>query len=439
MITPLKLLFLAHPFPPFRTIASVRTWNIAKYLARSGWDITVVTIHPSLLRHVDHPKETDANLEREGIRRILTGHRWRCLVPDDLKWWNQGLGWLVGGVCRRIARHRGIEREIGWIKAAEQACSALTSEDVDLILASGPPFASFKLAKRLSERLGRPYVLDYRDPWTRRSRSARQARAAAVREEERLLAGCAAVTVVSPSMSLAMDRRFGLGPKLHVVTNGYDPEEPACVEPYNFDHFAIVYAGNFYARWLVISPVMAALKRLEKITNRRDAKYYFHYYGVQEKHVREEAERFGVMERVVLHGNVPRAEALSAIRGAGVAVVISSVAEEATLYLKGVVTGKIFEILGLGTPILLIAPAGSDIQTIVETAGGARSFTGKDIDGMAAFLSDAMFGRIPERKDSTAYAWPSIIKGLDAVLREAAEKRLQPMHGRQLDHDQQTV
>ena len=163
-----KLLFLACYFPPARAISSVRTWNIAKHLTRLGWDVTVVTLDPSLWRRAEHPEEVEASLEREGVRRILTDHSWRCLVPDQLNCWNQGLGWFAGGVCRRITRRLSIDSGVGWVKAVERACSTLTAKDVDVILASGSPFSAFKLAKRLSDRLGRPYVLDYRDPWTGR-------------------------------------------------------------------------------------------------------------------------------------------------------------------------------------------------------------------------------------------------------------------------------
>jgi hypothetical protein len=46
-----KLLFLVWNFTPVQTIGSVRTWNIAKHLARLGWDVTVVTPEPKLWRH----------------------------------------------------------------------------------------------------------------------------------------------------------------------------------------------------------------------------------------------------------------------------------------------------------------------------------------------------------------------------------------------------
>jgi glycosyltransferase involved in cell wall biosynthesis len=414
-----RLLFLTWNFPPANAVACIRTWSIAKYLARLGWDVTVVTPHPSVWRHVEDPQETEANIEREGIQRILTSQRWRCLAPHRLNCWNQGIGWFLGGVCRNVASSLGIYDQIGWswIRAADQACSPLTARDVDVILASGPPFATYRLAKRLSDRLGRPYVLDYRDPWTGRPYVARPPRPATVREEARVLASCAAITIVSPSWSLALERQFGVGAKLHLVTNGYDVEELTRVEPYAFDHFAIVYAGTFSPPKRVISPVMAALKLLNESAHGRSPQWYFHYYGIDHNHVTEAAKRFGLMERVVLHGMVPRTEALSALRGAGIAVVITSVFEEASLDDKGMVTGKVFEIMALGTPALLVTPSDSDVRGIAESTGFAKSFTGSDTHGMASFLRDAMLGRNPKLKNLEAYAWPNIAKKVDAILR----------------------
>jgi glycosyltransferase involved in cell wall biosynthesis len=414
-----KLLFLARSFPPARLSSCVRTWNMAKYLARLGWDVTVVTLRPSVWRNVDSPEATALQLRREGIRRILTDHRWRCLFPDSLRCWNQGVGWLIGGVCRKIARRLGIDTGIGWIKSVERACSTLNANDVDVILATGKPFAAFTLAKRLSDRLHRPYVLDYRDPWNGNPHSLRSTRKSVIQEEARLLADCAGVTIVSPSWGEALDRSFGLGPKLHVISNGYDPEDLTGVTPHHFGHFAIVYTGGFYPPKRVISPILAALKCLEETTHGKDGEWRFHHYGGQDDHVREEARRFGVTERVVLHGNVPRAEALAAVKGAGIAVVITSIGEGATIAERGIMTGKVFEPLGLGTPILLVAPPGSDVEILAKTTGIARRFAGSDVAGIVSFLAETMSGWPFEPKNLDAYAWTNIAKQLDTVLRKA--------------------
>jgi glycosyltransferase involved in cell wall biosynthesis len=386
---------------------------MAKYLARLGWQLTVVTPDPSLWRKVEDVEKVNRDVDREGIGRILTGFRWRCLAPEQLKCWNEGLGWVAGGICRRTTAYLRIDRSIGWIKAAERACSDLAAEDVDVILASSPPFGVFTLAQRLSDRLGRPYVLDYRDLW---SKNAHDPMPFARRKEAHLVQGCAAITTVSPTWGLIMQNEFEVTSKLHVIPNGYDPEELTDIKPYDFGHFAIVYTGVFYPPARVISPVMAALRRVKERADGQIKKWCFHYYGPDDNHVREEAERFAIMDRVIIHGNVSRKEALTATRGAGVAVVITSVAKRASLEENGIMTGKVYEALGLGARILSIAPTGSDIRTIDEDSGMARTFVGDDIDGIASFLTDAISDSTARTVSREHYAWPHIAQDMDKVL-----------------------
>jgi glycosyltransferase involved in cell wall biosynthesis len=416
-----KLLFLAYYFPPMNVSACVRTWNVAKYLVRSGWDVTVVTPNPSVWRNADNPEKVAEDLDVEGIRRLLTGHQWRCLSPGHLKCWDTGMGWFIGGVCRKVSTYFGVEREIGWRDEAEKVCATLSSQDVDLILASGAPFVNFELAKRLARKLGCAYVLDYRDPWLVHPKCRRAARETLLRVESALVEESSAVTVVSESL---LSRQLKMGPTLHVITNGFDPEELSDVEPYEFGHFAIIYAGNFYFPKRVITPVMQALKRLKEKETPRKVQWKFHYYGVHGDHVREEAQKFCVSERVVIHGRVSRTQALSAVRGSSVAVVITSVLEEKAEQDGGIVTGKLFESLGMKVPTMVIGPLGSDVERILETTGLARHVTAGNIDGMVSFLEELMSGKVPPAKNPEMYAWPNIIGKLDAVLRNVVGKKL---------------
>ncbi len=389
----------------------------------------MVTPDPSVWRNLEDCEKVSMELEAEGINRILTPHRWRCLVPDHLNCWDQNLGWFAGGVCRTIARHIGIDRQVGWFKAAEQACSHLRPNDVDVILASGSPFGAFKLAKRLSDRLGRPYVLDYRDPWTGNPHVDRTPRPATIREEASLLQGCAAATIVSPSWAADLDRCYGVGAKLHVVTNGYDSGEMDAVKPYDFGHCAIVYTGNFYPPKRTISPFLAVLKRLNESFNENSRKWYFHYFGSQEQHVRDQADRFGLNDRIVLHGKVTRGETLSAVKGASLAVVITTIDEQGSSEELGMVTGKIFEAIGLGTPVLLITPKGSDAAAITAPTGLVKSFTGADIQGMALFLKDVIRGETPRPNNVEVVSWPTLSKSLDMVLRNAISSNADVLTG----------
>jgi glycosyltransferase involved in cell wall biosynthesis len=358
-------------------------------------------------------------LDAQGIHRIPTDHRWRCLEPDHLKCWNHSVGWIAGGVCRTIARRLGIDSHIGWVKDAERACFNLKPKDVDVILASGPPFVAFRLAKSLSDRLGRPYVLDYRDPLTQSRFVKRSPRPETVREEARLLQACAAVTIVSPSWAEELEQRHRVGEKVHVVTNGYDPDEMAAVKPYDFGHCAFVFTGNFHAPKISISPFLAALKSMKEFPNDRSNEWYFHHYGVQEDYVRQQAAHYGLTDRVVLHGRVPRREVLSAVKGANLALVISSIYEQSPLIDQGTIPGKIFEAIGLGTPVLLIAPLGSDARTLADSTGLVKSFTGTDTQGMVSFLQDVVCGWAPQPKNIENCSWATLSKKLDAILRSA--------------------
>jgi glycosyltransferase involved in cell wall biosynthesis len=235
----------------------------------------------------------------------------------------------------------------------------------------------------------------------------------------RLLAGSAAVTIVSPSWGESLDRRFGVGSKLHVISNGYDPEELAVVEPHDFGHFAIVYAGKFYPPKRVIGPIMAMLKRLEEMKNGAGLEWFFHYYGGSENHVLEEAKRFGVGNKVISHGWVSQSEVWSAIRGAGLVTVISSVSNDASAEDMGIMTGKLYEALGLNAPVLLIAPKGSDLARVAERTLSVRIFRGSCIEEMALYTRDIMSRRAPSRKMQEEFTWPTIVKDLDGILRRA--------------------
>jgi glycosyltransferase involved in cell wall biosynthesis len=316
-----------------------------------------------------------------------------------------------------IARYLGIDNGFGWVREAERACSKLTAGDFDVVFATGKPFAAFNLAKRLADKLQRPYVLDYRDPWTQNPHAHSAPSAIAVRREAKLLQRAAAVTIVSQSWAEAMDRRYRLRPKLHVVTNGYDPEELSRIKPHHFSHFAIVYTGTFYPPKRVITPVVAALKKLKE-RSYGTKQWYFHYYGPQEKHVVEEAKRFDVNDHLVVHGMVARKEALAAVRGADIAVVITTVMPSLEAEDRGIVTGKIFEALGLKTPILLVSPPGSDAEAVVEETGSGQCFSGQDIDGIAAFFQERIKNAPQAVNDSERYAWSYIAKELDGVLRQ---------------------
>jgi glycosyltransferase involved in cell wall biosynthesis len=428
-----RLLFLAYFFPPAKVMASVRSSNIAKWLTRYGWEVTVVTPRGSVWRRFEDDTEAERELAQGGSRCLRTPYRWRFLTPwytaasfEKGRWLTTRVAGRLAAWARGAAGWLKIPLEIGWVLEAEKACAQLSSDEVDLVLATGTPFASFALARRVARRLRRPYVLDYRDLCSDYPYPERRPRQLKLETERKVLSECTAATVVSPSMVRVIASRFKLGSKLHLISNGYDAEALSKVPPHAFGHFGIVYAGSFHPPIRVATPVMAALARLKE-RGSAPKEWAFHYYGPHTAHVREAAEKFGLEDRVVLHGIVSRQEALSAVRGAGMAVVIASVASTGSPAVKGVLTGKIFEAIGLKTPLWVIAPAGSDLEEVLRVAGRGRRFSGDEIEAMASYLEDAMAGRTPPPGRSEVFDWARIGADLDRLLRgvlDGASSRL---------------
>jgi glycosyltransferase involved in cell wall biosynthesis len=209
----------------------------------------------------------------------------------------------------------------------------------------------------------------------------------------------------------------------HVITNGFDPEELHGVQPHAFGHPAIVYAGTFYPPRRVITPVMQALRALHDAAPAR-ADWRFHYYGVHGDHVQAEAEHARIRERVELHGRVTRQEALSAVAGSSLVLVLTTrLADTPGGPVVTDIPGKLFEALGLGVPILMVGACGNELRDMIETAGTVRHVPAEDRDGIARALEALLWGPRPEPRKPDAYAWPTVIRRLDGVLRRAIQER----------------
>ncbi len=415
-----RLLFLAYSFRPAPWIACVRTWNIAKHLSMRGWDVTVVTPHPSLWLKAENSNAVVKEASEIGIKFCCTDHDWPALNAGNIRNSSNVLARFWGKICRRISRELGIEAAFGWRSSVLRACKSIKPGDVDIILATAKPNISFAAAERLSVLLKCPFVMDYRDPWTGDPHPGGKINSNDRLTEAALLRRCAAVTVVSPSWAELIGNGFAVADKTHVISNGYDPEMFAHVSPMSLDHFTIVYAGTLYPPKRVLDPVLQAFK----LALTAGLKAKFHYYGAYSENVSASANRLGLTNEVIIHGQVSRDEALSAQKGAGMNVVVCSLEEEGTPSDNGMVTGKIYDCLALKRPILVVASRQSDMRKIIATTGGARCFSASDVPEMATFMKDVAGGALCNDGNPAAYQWISISEKLDNLLRTVVRQTL---------------
>lgn len=404
-----RLLFISYYFPPCNVIASNRSWNIAKYLVNLGWSITVLTLHPKLWRYINNP--FDSLSYTTTLSYIYTKTKLRFLTPDELIGWNSNIGKFIGGILRTINKPIYIDNCIGWIPDALYSCRDIKTNDYDIILSTASPFSSFIIADILSKKLKIPYVIDYRDGWTignphildRYNKS--MFKEYVKYTENRIINNCSAISIVSPSLCNQFNKTFYTNNKVNVITNGYDNEELNNVIPINFDHFAIVYTGQLYPPLRIIDPIMKALSILNNDINCKYIDWMFHYYGPNESSVNTSSKKYNLQSRVISHGIVPRKVALSATAGANVSIVITSINKSAGNADQGIITGKIFEPIGLKVPILLIAPDNSDAEAIITSCLAGKRFSSDDTDNICRYLISLMQHPNIPTGDNSIYSW----------------------------------
>lgn len=404
------LLFLAYYFPPHRKVACLRARHLVNTLAAHGWRISVITPAAEYLRE---EVLEEVNLPTS-CRIIGTRHSWQILVPWIIKGpSNTGIWWAVGGLLRNLAIWLRLDLEIGWQQHALAAARQFREGDVDLVLSSGSPWCSHHLAALIANQCSCSYVLDYRDLWSgnphvRRLRNYRS------RREKQLYHNAAGVITISQAMRRRQADLFGEHVKAAVITNGFNASEFDLPRLVPSRRFTIVYAGRFIPPLRSAEPMIRMLKKLDAASE--VTPWVFRYFGPSVEHVKDSVDRNSLSSRVEIHPSVPRETVLKESKAADLAIVQTTINTIDSLAESGIITGKIFELLGLRVPLLVIAAENSELRSILATTGGGAAFVASDHDGMIAYIRSCMHGhRVPYR-DPDAFSWPRLGARLNAFL-----------------------
>ncbi|MEU5990646.1 glycosyltransferase [Spirillospora sp. NPDC047418] len=164
-----RLLLLAFYFPPSRASGVYRPRALANLLAGKGWDVTVFAAPLPFLR--DAVGSFDEKLLDSVDPRIT-------VVRPDLNlfaWQNvRGYGRFRGTfphLARSMydwgQRHVFPEHYASWARSSlRRALRMHARRRFDVVLATGNPFASFAAAWSFNRLTRTPYILDNRDAWT---------------------------------------------------------------------------------------------------------------------------------------------------------------------------------------------------------------------------------------------------------------------------------
>jgi glycosyltransferase involved in cell wall biosynthesis len=294
--------------------------------------------------------------------RVLSDLRATFFIPDGRAGWFPG-GSKVGlGVCR--------------------------SEGAEVIFASGPPFTAHWIGRRIAELSGLPLVLDFRDPWIGApfypKRPALSRRMDLRLERSCLRRAAAVITVNREIRDDIMRRHPDLDPEaFHVISNGYDPADFEGVDRNSPPLWTLVHTGTMPNHRFPTGLVPALSSMLRQIPELA-GQIRLRLIGQVDPELAAAFRTPPLQAITRLEGYRPHAESVQALRDSHTLLLLIEDGPRA----RGTMTGKLFEYLGSGTPILALAPEGEAAE-VIRRARAGRVVPGDDPAAVEAALREA--------------------------------------------------
>lgn len=291
-------------------------------------------------------------LERALVQAQVTARR--LLVPDASVTWN--------------------------LTAMPSAIRIVRRERIDAVITTSPPGSVHLVGAAVRRATGARWLADLRDPLVahqhRRSdtRAARARQAANERLAQLVARQADAVSCVSEAIA---DEVRGLGARgvVRTVANGCDFDDFAGLDYERAPRFRITHAGSFFGQ-RDPRPFLQALadSGLDVVAR---------FVGDFRSSDREWAEELGLGDRLELVPYAPRSESLRLQRDSEALLLL---VPDAGGRGKGVLSGKVFEYLAAGRPILAVVPPDGAAAALIRDTGAGVVVAPGDVAGIRVAL-----------------------------------------------------
>jgi glycosyltransferase involved in cell wall biosynthesis len=354
----LRALLVAYQFPPSGGVGVGRVLKLCKFLPEHGVKPAVVTAsNPSVPLRDDRLGRDAHDIDVLRVPTLEPGYQYKQLAWADRASQTRSVRGALLAAGRALLVP---DAQVLWQPAAQLGMARLLRRGYDLVFISAPPFSQFLLAPSVRLSRGTAVVLDYRDEWSTYRASFEmmgrfQAFAGSVLEPA-LLRAAHLVTTVTEESRRELLARFSFLDQDQVVAipNGYDPDDfPAERPEPPTDRFVLTYAGTVYA--LNRSPgLLGALRIVHREQPELARMLRVRFIGrIVDTEIPwvEGMARFGV-ERV---GFMPKDEALRALAESHMVLCMFDDCPGT----ERMCAGKLFELMYLGRPVLVLAPRGA--------------------------------------------------------------------------------
>jgi glycosyltransferase involved in cell wall biosynthesis len=275
-----------------------------------------------------------------------------------------------------------------WIKPSVKFLTKyLQTHPVDLIISTGPPHSMHLIARKVSAIAQLPWIADFRDPWTRIDfykdlQLTGWADLKHHRLEKLVLKDAAAVITVGKTMATDFSRI--LDREYHVITNGFDEDDIPPSGSFQADaKFAVSHIGSLVSS----RNPLAFWKAIRSILNEKPDfgdDLEIRLVGRVDISVQESVEEYKLGKYIRKTEYLPHAEVIKVLQQSRLLLLLINNTPNA----NSILTGKFFEYLSSGRPIICIGPPHGDAASILmETQSGLIS----DFDDTGKMKENILF------------------------------------------------
>ena len=306
-----------------------------------------------------------------------------------------------------------------WLPAAVRTVRRLLERtQYDCLVTSSPPESAHVIGLLLGRRRP-PWLADFRDGWSferLRDRFPTAPQRALDEALERRIVRTAEVTVAA-TRPIAADFQQRVGAEASWVPNGWDRTlvEPSPEEAPAGPRVRLVHTGSLSGGWgRDPRPFVEALARVAGEPGERRLSLVHAGRLTPE----EDALLARLGETVERHGLVDREAALALQRSADALVLLTSGN-------RSEATGKLFEYLASGRPILALAEGNEAARIVAETGTGV-TVRPDDVDAIAAALRSVARGELERAyapRGLEPYTYPAPADAMAGLVEEAIRRR----------------
>lgn len=391
-----KVLIITYYWPP-GSGAGVQRWlKFSKYLPLYGWEPVILTVNPDYAAYpvIDNSLLQEISQELKVHKTKATDY-FRLYKKDKSKIPSAGFAGnydnsFKGKIFRFIRGNFFIpDPRRGWNKfALRKACEIIENEDIKHIITTGPPHSTQLIGLKLKKKYpGIKWISDFRDPWTdiyyyELFYPSFISRAIDKCYEKSVLLNADIITTVGHTLGKQLELKAdGIGSKIKIIHNGYDENDFDNVVPKTPERFTISYTGTISESY----PVDGFLKALQSLILKGN-NILFRFTGLVSEVQKKQIATSISTENLEFIPYADHGDAILQMVSSSLLLLVIAKHHGNRSFLSG----KLFEYIASGKPVLCLGPVDGDAAQILNSTGLGKCFDYDDDNGIAEFILSAM-------------------------------------------------